>query len=93
MPDILNLKKDENGNTVVVETSTLTNEVPLSAETLRTQIKQQAEILASLQAKLDAVLKFEAGKAAEASPTLTDSKTPVVDQAVLADIVAPLQAA
>ena len=92
MPDTLNLKKDVAGNTVVVETTTTVTETPLSADTIREQIRRQAEVMANLQSQLDAIEKFEKSSKAEATPTLATPATPVVDQAVLADIVAPLEA-
>lgn len=91
MPETLNLKKDADGNTVVVQTTTTVTETPLSADTLRAQIQRQAEVMASLQSQLDAIEAFEAGKAKTAAPVLADPVTPVVDQVVLAEIVAPIQ--
>lgn len=66
----LTLKKNDDGQTVQVVTTTETQEVPLSSDELKRQIDEHQAIVDRLQAQYDAVKAFEESAETETTVTL-----------------------
>lgn len=83
----LQLKKNGSGSTVRIVTTIQTQEIPLSADELRRQIKQHAEILDNLQRTLTAVEAFEAGSKDEDTVQVpVEAAAPLLDKDARATI-------
>lgn len=82
----LQIKQNEAGETVVVETSVHENVQRLDTAELKLQIRQHAESINELQQQLEAVEKFEASTKTEDVLVLEEVKTPVIDSVVLEEV-------
>lgn len=82
----LNLKTDDNGKTVQVVESSQTQEVPYSAEEIKRQINQHAEVINRLQSELEAVQAFESNNKTEEVVLVKDPVEPLIDQEQLETI-------
>jgi len=79
--------KTLDGQTVQVVDSTQTQDVPFSAEEIKRQISQHAEVINNLQKQLEAVQSFESSGVAQQTVTLVESTKPLIDVVELEKVV------
>lgn len=85
----LNLKKDDDGNIFVVQN--VQTEEPISADELRRQIRQHADVIVTLETQLSAIETFSASELTVDS-TLIEKQTASIIDSVQLEAMAPLEA-